>query len=50
MSWYGLYCDGELIAVIQWRRVPSIYDFRMYYSSENDYEVLEVEVTPIRTH
>lgn len=42
--WYGLSCNGTLIAVRWFERRPLIFDFHMGYDSEYEYKVHEVSV------
>jgi len=49
MEWWGLYEDGELIAVRHFRftgdRLPSIWDFDVSFSSDCEYEICRVYIT-----
>ena len=48
-DWYGLYVDGELLTVLRWRASlpPDVLDFGRGYSTESEYQVLPVRVTPL---
>jgi len=48
MNWYGLYEDGELVAVRQFFNPPNIFDFEVGFSSAYDYDIVLVDITPRR--
>lgn len=48
MKWYGLFNHGKLVKVIPYRYgacSPSIFDFNVCFSSRDDYEIKEVEIS-----
>lgn len=42
MEWWGLFEDGELIAVRRFFNQPSIFDFQVFFSNEYEYEIARV--------
>jgi len=45
-KWYGLYEDGELIAIEQFFDQPTIFEFRLSYLNDCDYKMVRVTITP----
>lgn len=47
--WWGLYMDGWLSGVIKWdgQYPPSIFSFGCFVSTEIEYTIVQVHVTPI---
>lgn len=43
-GWWGLFCNGEVISVLFFRGTPSMFDFKTYLNSSNEYEVVPVKI------
>ena len=43
-EWWGLYTDGELVAVMRFSEEPSIFDFNTVIFSSYEYEVWRVTI------
>ena len=44
-GWYGLFKNGELREVKYFKYVPTIFDFKVAFSSEEEYDIREVRIT-----
>lgn len=42
--WYGLKKNEEIVAVKFFTYTPTVFDFDIYHSSQNKYEIVEVKI------